>query len=60
MSLSGGKYRATFGPFPYGTVPMNGSVTVTWTVRAVDLAGNPRQVSVNKAERVKVWDSCFG
>lgn len=60
MTLSGGKYRGRFGPFPYGTLPGDGSVDVTWRVSAVDTSGNPRVVSVLKSERVRVYDTCFG
>lgn len=60
MTLSGGRYRAVFGPFPDGTLAQDDSVIVTWTVRAVDAAGNPRQVSVQKAEAITVHDECPG
>jgi hypothetical protein len=58
MVLSGGKYRATLGSFPDASAPPGG-VFITWSVLAVDLAGNQRTVAVNKAERVKLVDQCL-
>jgi hypothetical protein len=60
MTLSGGKYRATFGPFPYGTIAVNGHPNVAWKVRAVDTSGNVQETTVSVSEQVTVWDSCFG
>lgn len=49
---------ATFGPFPYLTVPANTSATITITITARDSAGNAstttRQVVVHSTEK------CFG
>jgi hypothetical protein len=59
MTLSGGKYRATFGPFPNAMATAE-SVDVTWKVYAKDTAGNERLVSVGQAERITVSGPCFG
>jgi hypothetical protein len=40
MSKSGNTYTATFGPYPYGTVPDNASQNFVITIRAVDPSGN--------------------
>ncbi|MGB7859994.1 MAG: hypothetical protein WBM90_05815 [Acidimicrobiia bacterium] len=40
MSKSGNTYTATFGPYPYGTVPDNASQDFVITIRALDSSGN--------------------
>jgi len=45
MSLQGGVWRATLGPFPDGTAANGQSVDIGWTVRAVDGVGNVRTVA---------------
>ncbi len=46
MTLQGGTYQATLGPFPATTITtLIGQVTVGWSVTAVDGAGNVRTVA---------------
>lgn len=45
MSLSGGSWTGTIGPFPQNQLGVGAATTITWSVTAVDNAGNKHTVS---------------